>query len=207
MRREEIVKRLAGTKPSRDPSNEAFERLSGDIPAKLRIKPREIRQAAVLVPIVDHPENPTLLLTKRTDHLPDHPGQISFPGGQVEIADTCLEHTALRELEEETGVSRERVDLVGYLPPYLTITGFVVTPVVGYVKPGFVLVPDEHEVAEVFEVPLSFVLDPENHKQESREFSGHVVSYYVIQYNDYRIWGATAAMLVSFYETLQNGVA
>lgn len=153
--------------------------------------------AAVLFPIVLREREPTVLLTQRTAHLRDHAGQISFPGGRVEQEDASPIHTALRETEEEIGLSREHVDVLGFLPEYRTGTGYCVTPVVGLVSPPFELLPDAFEVAEVFEVPLGFLLDPANHQQHSLHYRGALRNYYAMPYGDYFIWGATAGMIRS----------
>lgn len=160
------------------------------------------RPAAVLIPLVVREPSLTVLLTKRTEHLHHHPGQISFPGGRVEAADDSPVSTALRETEEEIGLSRERVELLGMLPPYLTGTGFRVTPVVGLVHPPFELRPDSFEVAEVFEVPLAFLLDPANRKRHRMMYRGRMREYYALPYGDYYIWGATAGMLVCLADCL-----
>ena len=162
--------------------------------------PREegvMMPAAVLVPLVDRVEELTVLLTRRTDHLLHHPGQVSFPGGQAEGHDTGPIETALREAEEEIGLQRRYVEIAGFLDSYQTVTGFLITPVVGFIKPSFELNPDPFEVAEVFEVPLSFVLDPRHHERRSMNYKGQERRFYVLPYKDYYIWGATAAMLVN----------
>ncbi len=159
--------------------------------------------AAVLVPLVDRAEGMTVLLTRRTDHLHDHAGQVSFPGGRVEGGETAVE-AALRETEEETGIPRSRVEVVGRLDDYVTRTGFLVTPVVGILDPPFPVRPDPFEVADVFEVPLAFVLDPANHQRRSRVWAGAERFFYVLPYEDRYIWGATAGMLINLYEVL-NG--
>ena len=161
-----------------------------------------LTSAAVLFPIVLREFEPTVLLTQRTAHLRDHPGQISFPGGRVEPEDASPAHTALRETEEEVGLRRERVEIAGYLPEYRTSTGFRVTPVVGFVHPPFDLSPDAFEVAEVFEVPLGFLLDPANHQQHSLHHRGRLRHYYAMPYADYFIWGATAGMIMSLYRAI-----
>lgn len=165
---------------------------------------RTLRAAAVLVPIVERPEGETVLLTLRTDHLNDHAGQVAFPGGRVDEGDVGPAHTALREAEEEVGLSPELVDVIGALDVYETRTGFSITPVVGMVAPGFDLVLDEFEVAEAFEVPLAFFLDPANHTMDSQFWKGAMRHYYDMPYEGFRIWGATAAMLVNLYKKL-NG--
>lgn len=158
--------------------------------------------AAVLFPIVRRTGGDTVLLTQRTAHLKDHPGQISFPGGRVEPEDTSAIHTALRETREEIGLAEEHVEILGFLPEYRTGTGFRVTPVVGLVTPPFALVPDPFEVAEVFEVPLAFLLDSANHQRHSLHYKGALRQYYAMPYQDYFIWGATAGMIHSLWERL-----
>ena len=150
--------------------------------------------AAVLFPIVLRDAGHTVLLTQRTAHLRDHAGQISFPGGRVEAHDATPMDTALRETEEEIGLSRERIEILGFLPEYRTGTGFRVTPVVALVTPPFDLQPDPFEVAEIFEVPLAFLLDPANHQQHSLHYRGALRHYFAMPYGDYFIWGATADM-------------
>jgi 8-oxo-dGTP pyrophosphatase MutT (NUDIX family) len=158
--------------------------------------------AAVLVPIVRRDPEMTVIFTKRTTHLKAHSGQVSFPGGRAEPHDPTPEFTALREAEEEIGLPLERVEVIARLPDYLTRTGFRVTPVVGLLTPPFELKPDAREVEEVFEVPLAFLLDPKNHERQSREHQGQQVGFYVIQYGERRIWGATAGMVVNLYRML-----
>ena len=158
--------------------------------------------AAVLFPIVLRDEGYTVLLTQRTAHLRDHAGQVSFPGGRVEEHDLSPMDTALRETEEEIGLARERVEIVGFLPEYRTGTGFRVTPVVALVRPPFDLQPDPFEVAEIFEVPLSFLLDPANHQQHSLHYRGALRNYFAMPYGEYFIWGATAGMIRSLSERL-----
>ncbi|PKO49114.1 MAG: CoA pyrophosphatase [Betaproteobacteria bacterium HGW-Betaproteobacteria-4] len=158
--------------------------------------------AAVLFPIVLRDGGQTVLLTQRTAHLRDHAGQISFPGGRVEAEDLSPSHTALRETEEEIGLPRERIEILGFLPEYRTGTGFRVTPVVALVQPPFDLRPDPFEVAEVFEVPLAFLLDPANHQQHSLHYRGALRNYFAMPYGDYFIWGATAGMIRSLSERL-----
>lgn len=160
------------------------------------------RHAAVLVPIVDHRSHATVLLTQRTDDLPTHPGQIAFPGGKVEDHDPSPVHAALREAEEEIGLPPADADIIGYLDPYETGTGFRILPVVAVVAAGVSLRPDPTEVAEAFEVPLEFLMQAENHKRHSREWKGHLRRYYAMPYEDRYIWGATAGMLRNLYEWL-----
>ena len=165
-------------------------------------KDKKLSPAAVLVPIVEHDTGPTVLLTQRTEHLRTHSGQVSFPGGKVEKEDTGPVDTALRETEEEIGLHRSRVEVMGALDVYETGTGFAITPIVGLVRPGFSLVLDEYEVAEAFEVPLDFFLDSDNHTMDSAEWQGAVRHYYDMPWEGYRIWGATAGMLVNLHNKL-----
>ena len=153
--------------------------------------------AAVLVPLIDHSQGMTVLLTRRTDHLNSHAGQISFPGGRMEKADATPEITALRETEEEIGLGPDFIHVVGRLGVRETGTGYKVVPVIGLIDPPMDLVPDPTEVAEIFEVPLDFVLDPTNHRYETRVISGVERQFYVVPYKDYYIWGLTARLLVS----------
>ena len=163
--------------------------------------PEELRPAAVLVPLVMR-DTPTVLLTRRTDHLHHHPGQVSFPGGRMEEHDASPIETALRETEEEIGLQRQHVELLGHLPVYRTGTGFEVTPVVGLVAPPFDLKVDDFEVAEVFEVTLAFLLDSANHQRHRVVVRGALREYYAMPYGNYYIWGATAGMLVSLQRFL-----
>lgn len=157
--------------------------------------------AAVLVPIVIRRRHLTVLLTRRTDHLEVHAGQISFPGGRLH-EDEDIVAAALRETEEEVGLPPSYIRLIGQLDTYVTRTGFEVTPVVGVVTPPFPLVPEPSEVAEVFEVPLDFFLAPGSRQLHSREFRGKIRHFHVFPYEDYYIWGATAGMLVNLIEVL-----
>jgi len=166
------------------------------------LEDQPLTPAAVLFPIVLREEGQTVLLTQRTAHLRDHAGQISFPGGRVEADDPSPIHTALRETEEEIGLSRERIDVLGFLPEYRTGTGFRVTPVVALVRPPFELAIDPFEVAEAFEVPLAFLLDPLNHKRHSLHYRGALRHFFAMPYGDYFIWGATAGMIRSLSERL-----
>jgi 8-oxo-dGTP pyrophosphatase MutT (NUDIX family) len=160
-----------------------------------------IRRAAVLVPIVDHPE-PTVLLTQRSANLADHAGQIAFPGGKIDATDATPLDTALREAEEEVGLSREFVEPIGYLGLYGTSFGFRILPTLARVRPGFKVTMSEGEVVDTFEVPLSFLMNAANHQVHTKEFRGMQRSYYAMPYGPRYIWGATAGMLRMLYERI-----
>ena len=183
---------------------------SPEIVNERRFIDREPAHASVLVPLVLRDEV-GVLLTQRTDHLHDHPGQISFPGGRAEPEDADAVATALREAHEEIGLEAGFVDVLGALPTYTTGTGFIVTPVVGLVRPGYVLHPDPFEVAEVFEVPLGFLMNPGHHRRHEVEFGGARREFLSMPFQGtgengeprrYFIWGATAAMLRNLYRFL-----
>ena len=158
--------------------------------------------ASVLFPIVLRPSAPSVLLTQRNETLRDHPGQISFPGGRVEPQDRSPQDTALREAQEEIGLGARHVEVVGFLPDYRTVTGFCVTPVVALVTPPFDLRPDPREVAEVFEVPFSFLMDAANHQRRTLLYRGSPRHYIAMPYGDYFIWGATAAIIATLARAL-----
>ena len=164
--------------------------------------PKKSTPAAVLVPIIGRPGHPTILLTKRSESLPHHAGQVSFPGGRAEETDASEVETALRETEEEIGLSSKYVEIIGQLETYDTRTGFRVTPVVGLIKPPFELRADPIEVAEIFEIPVSFILNRMNHEKHSREWQNTMRQFYVLPHPKHYIWGATAGMLVNMAEIL-----
>ena len=161
--------------------------------------------AAVLVPIVTHPQGLSVLFTLRTPNLSAHAGQVSFPGGRVEPGDADEAAAALRETEEEIGLRRDRIRLVGRLDTYVTRTGFRIYPLVGFVTPPLALTPDPQEVADVFEVPLDFLIDPANRRRESRLYQGRERFFWAIPYDSRYIWGATAGMVVNLSELLWGG--
>ena len=194
--RAEIVSRLASSPP--------IEELltSDDLERQHEISQKGAKPAAVLLLVVNHPGDPTVVFTQRTAHLADHAGQISFPGGRSDAGDETPEHTALREAEEEVGIPADRVEILGRLPEYHTSTGYRVTPVVGWAEPPLAFRPDPHEVADVFEVPLAFLLDSGNHRYESAFYKGRMRKYWAMPYQERFIWGATAGMLVTFHRIL-----
>lgn len=162
---------------------------------------RELKQAAVLAPLILHDGPPRFLFTLRAAHLTKHAGQISFPGGRREKGETLTE-TALRETEEEIGIGPEYIDVLGCFDPYETVTGYQVTPFVGVLKPGYTVTPDHQEVSEVFETPFEFLMDSANHQRQEREFRGQVRRFWAMPYEDRYIWGATAGMLKALHERL-----
>ena len=163
-----------------------------------------LRDAAVLIPLVERDEW-QVLLTKRTEHLNHHAGQVSFPGGRADLVDTSPLHTALRETEEEVGIKPELIEVVGVIEPFLTVTAFNVVPIVGFVQPSFTLDIDEFEVAEAFEVPLSILADQSQYQRKGVLWQGEKRMYWELMYNGFRIWGATAAMLYAFAGRLTSG--
>jgi 8-oxo-dGTP pyrophosphatase MutT (NUDIX family) len=163
---------------------------------------RPRRAASVLVPLLMRADGLQVLLTRRTPHLSAHAGQVSFPGGRSEEHDMDAVATALRETEEEVGLPRSHVEVVGRLDLFNTGTGFAITPVVGLVAVPFPLKPDPREVAETFEVPLDYILDPANRKRGQRERNGQIRHYFIYDYGGHEVWGATAAMLVNLTEIL-----
>ena len=169
----------------------------------LEIVAREqpIRPAAVLIPVVEHPQ-PTVLLTQRAGHLADHAGQIAFPGGKIDATDASPLDAALREAWEEIGLDRAFVDPIGYLDLYGTGFGFRILPTVARVRPGFTLNINHSEVDDAFEVPLAFLMNPVNHQIHSKEFRGMERTYYAMPYAERYIWGATAGILRILYERI-----
>lgn len=188
-----IEARLSHSGAAADPEAEARAAWPPEVARVLF--PAPLIRAAVLMPLVERPGGLAVLLTRRSDHLRDHPGQISFPGGRVEPDDVGPLATALREMDEELGIKPARVGVAGYLPAQAVVTGFVVTPVVGFLPPDIDVRPDAREVAEAFEVPLSYVLDTGNLRESTRTVRGIQVPVCEYNYAGHRIWGATASML------------
>lgn len=205
MTRAEIERRLRLYRPAAQPraSFPLKPEQRGDHQLnKDQAPPPNPRPASVLVPLVEREPGLTVLLTQRTADLPSHAGQISFPGGRWQASDADTVATALRETEEEVGLLRERIDVIGRLDTYLTGTGFSITPVVGFVRPPFELRADPREVADIFEVPLAFFLDPAHHELRSAVWAGRERRFYVMPYENRYIWGATAGMLKNLYDVL-----
>jgi 8-oxo-dGTP pyrophosphatase MutT (NUDIX family) len=175
----------------------AYNQGAGAPGARVKLTP-----AAVLVPLIERPEGFGVLLTTRTSDLKRHAGQVAFPGGRREPDDADMIACALRETEEEVGLPRASVEVLGLLDPYLTITGYEVTPVVGVLMPPLSVTPDPIEVADVFEVPLAFLMDPANHRREQRDYKGLTRAYYAMVYEQRYIWGATAGMILNLFEVL-----
>lgn len=173
------------------------------VTARIRhLFPESPRPAAVLVPLVERPEGLTVLLTYRSHHLPHHAGQISFPGGALEPGDEDPESAALRETEEEVGLRRRHVEVVGRLPDHVVISGYQVTPVVGLVRPGFSLSPDPTEVSAVFEAPVSHLFDPATHRRVVRRIGDQELETFDLPWEGHNIWGATAGILLTLRQLL-----
>jgi 8-oxo-dGTP pyrophosphatase MutT (NUDIX family) len=197
-----VASRLAGSRPRHAPEEWL-------VPGQSLERSRELRRyfpaqpvpAAVLVPLVDRPEGPTVLLTRRGSSLRNHAGQVSFPGGQIEADDADPEAAALREAREEIGLESRFVSVIGYLPDHVVISGFRITPVVARVAPGFELHLEGQEVDVVFEAPLAYVFDTRNHRLRRHRFRGTDVEVDLIDipYGEHDIWGATAGMLMTLY--------
>jgi 8-oxo-dGTP pyrophosphatase MutT (NUDIX family) len=192
------ARRLHGTPPEKP------RRSDDDLNPDARVIPaNEVpRPAAVLVPLVPRADGLHLLLTQRQPHLRQHAGQVAFPGGRIDGEHEGPIAAALRETEEETGIPPAFVDPVGFLDTYLTSTNYRVFPVVGIVRPGFTVTPQLDEVADVFEVPLAFLMDPNHHERHSRDWQGRTRYYYAMPWNGRYIWGATAGMIRNLYSLL-----
>jgi len=203
--RTRIERLLRDTVPGRDPEFPYAAQFTPEqIDLLRKLFPAEPARAAVLVPLVERPAGLHVLLTQRAPHLKNHPGQISFPGGRIEPVDAGPWEAALRETQEEIGLEPRFVTRAGYLQDHLVISGFRVTPAVGFVQPGFNLQLDETEVEDVFEVPLEFVFDVRNHLPRDRSIAGHTVITHEIPYEGRQIWGATASMLITFARLLRE---
>lgn len=203
--RDHVEQRLRGTAPGGDPLDAWIAGLTPEQTTALRGQlPAQFARAAVMVPLVERPTGLTVLLTQRATHLKNHPGQVSFPGGRMEPHDAGPWEAALRETREEIGLDPGFVTLAGYLHDHMVLTGYLITPAVAFVRPGFTLALDLTEVDDVFEVPLEFVLDPAHHVPRSRAFGGHEFLTYDIPWGERHIWGATAGMLLSLCQRLRE---
>ncbi len=185
-----------------DAATGASFRGDGDLNGLPSPSGRKLRHAAILAPLILHDGPPRLLFTERASHLPRHAGQISFPGGSLDAGDAGPAAAALREVEEEIGIGAEHVELVGRFEAYETGTGFHITPFVGVLRPGYSVRPDPREVASVFEAPFDFLMDPLNHKRDSRIWQGQERHYYAMPWQDRYIWGVTAGLLKSLHDKL-----
>jgi 8-oxo-dGTP pyrophosphatase MutT (NUDIX family) len=203
-----IRERLAGSRPRHESTEWLVPGLTAQQSRAFHpFFPAEPIPAAVLVPIVEHPGQPTVLLTQRATQLRHHAGQVSFPGGRIEPHDASPAAAALREAHEEIGLEEGCVSVVGYLPDHVVISGFRVTPVVAMVRPGFELFLDAQEVEDTFEVPLGFVFDPRNHRPRVHRFrtTEAEARMFDIPFGNRNIWGATAGMLVTLYRLCTEG--
>ncbi|MER8384251.1 CoA pyrophosphatase [Mesorhizobium sp. M0166] len=165
---------------------------------------KALRDAAVLIPVVDHGHEATVLLTRRAEKLRNHSGQVAFPGGTIDPTDASPEAAALRETSEEIGLDRDYIEIIGRLPDYVSGSGYRIAPVLGIVRPGFSLTLNLDEVDAVFEVPLGFLMDPANHTRDSRMWNDFEWFYYEMPYGDQRIWGVTAGIIRTLYERLYS---
>lgn len=200
-----MERRLRGSVPGGDPLDAWIAGLTPEQTAALRqLLPAQFTRAAVMVPLVERPAGLSVLLTQRASHLKNHPGQISFPGGRMESQDAGPWEAAVRETREEIGLEPGFVSLAGYLHDHAVLTGYLITPAVAFVRPGFTLQLDRTEVDDVFEVPLEFVLDPAHHVPRKRTFGGHEFLTHDIPFGERHIWGATAGMLLSLCRLLQE---
>ena len=201
------ITQMLGDNPGHDPnsteSDPAGERRGDHDLNEIGMRPPPpLVPAAVLVPLVSRADGFTILLTERAADMRAHAGQISFPGGRIDPEDVSPEHAALREAHEEIGMPHASAEIIGRLDTYEVRTGFAVTPVVGLIEPGFEMVYEPGEVADVFELPLSFILDPANHERHNRLIRGKRRYFYVLPFEERYIWGATAGMLINLYEVL-----
>lgn len=199
---ETVLERLRDVLDPVDARRAKPHRSDYDLDSETAPAGRKLKPAAVLAPLVRRGETLCLLFTRRADHLQAHAGQISFPGGRQNVGRETLAECALRETHEEIGVAPHEVELLGRFDPYETVTGYAVTPFVGLIRPGFRIEADPGEVAEVFETPLDFLMNPRNHRLEEADFRGRLRRYYAMPYQGRYIWGATAGMLKALSDRL-----
>jgi len=197
---ERLIARLRDSRPPVDLPREALARLPESLATQLF--PSPLIPAAVLVGLVPRGDGWEVLLTRRTEQLRDHPGQVSFPGGRLETNDTGPEAAAIREAGEEVGIAAEFIEVIGYLPPHAVVTGFAVSPVVAVLRPGYTLKPDPCEVAEIFGLPLPYLLDPAHFLAGARTVRGVTLPMYTCQFGTHVIWGATAQILNTLRESI-----
>ncbi len=198
-----LTKRLAGTDPPADPRSVELPGSTLGWPRELIAEiPANLKPAGVLIPLFERDDGLTVLLTERSAELKHHAGQIAFPGGRMEPGDSDITATALRETEEEVGIAPASVSIAGYLDPMPTVTGYAVTPVVGFVESSTALTIDRTEVSATFEVPLEFLMDETNQRRGVRHYRGRQLPLIEFHYAGYRIWGATAHMLVQFRKVI-----
>lgn len=200
---DEITRRLSGTRMPEDPRSVVVSHVDSRLPLEaVRKMAENLKAAAVLIPLIDRDGALKVLLTERSAALRHHAGQVSFPGGGMKDIDSDIAATGLREAEEEVGIQPSEVSIVGYLSTMLTVTGFAVTPIVGFVESQFDLRIDPAEVKEAFEVPLDYLLDTRNVVHSEREYEGVVYDTKTFYFDGHQIWGATASILLSFREQL-----
>lgn len=197
---EDFRRRAAAEQAPRGGTDYGDHRLNPDL-APLFTQAR-LRDAAVLIPVVDRGDEASVILTKRTEKLRSHSGQVAFPGGRVDATDPSPQFTALRETEEEIGLSPDFIEVVGRMPDYVSGSGFRIAPILSVVRPGFLLTINQDEVDDAFEVPLSFLMDPANHNRESRVWQDRERYFYTMPFGDRYIWGVTAGIIRTLYERL-----
>jgi 8-oxo-dGTP pyrophosphatase MutT (NUDIX family) len=197
----EDFRRRAARQSRPDPDSDYGDhRLNPDL-RHLIVRPG-LRDAAVLIPVVDHGDEANVLLTKRTQKMRSHSGQVAFPGGAIDPTDASPEDAALRETTEEIGLGAADIEIIGRMPDYVSGSGYRIAPVLGIVRPDYLLTINEDEVDDAFEVPLSFLMDPANHRHESRLWQEKERFYYTMPYGERFIWGVTAGIIRTLYERL-----
>lgn len=197
---EDFRRRAAGEQAPHHDTDYGDHSLNPDL--KVLFANAKLRDAAVLIPVVDRGDEASVILTKRTEKLRSHSGQVAFPGGRIDPTDPTPEFAALRETEEEIGLGTDFIDVVGRMPDYVSGSGFRIAPVLSVVKPGFLLTLNEDEVDDAFEVPLSFLMNPANHNRESRMWQDKERFFYTMPFGERYIWGVTAGIIRTLYERL-----